>query len=236
MWTTIAVLIVLYYKIWKGRSWQERRDFTLVCVLALTVVIVPFHVQGVYMLRGIDDGGMEWNTGAYYLDPLEVYTSPRLSNIYAAKSMWGRVIFTQEQSNVTIFVSDENDPDVRYREITVSHGEEFLLWLPYVYYDFATPARWAFTLFNPNQNESIEFLLSVMIFPRPLDPRVRCLQPTIAIIMLWTGWGILMSATYVSMHKKPKLKTEHVHHQEEVEEDDWTGDERYRGVRDRKID
>ncbi|MHA1942984.1 MAG: hypothetical protein ACW96M_01175, partial [Candidatus Thorarchaeota archaeon] len=66
---------------WK---WERKREIVAVTLLILTILIIPFHLWGIYNINGLSNQGMSvGSSDSFNLAPEETYTSLALSNVYS---------------------------------------------------------------------------------------------------------------------------------------------------------
>ncbi len=213
-WT--AIFIIIYFYSWKTGEWKRRRNIAIFCLLISTALLVPFHLWGVYNLKGIENDGLFVYGFGYWEDtvslpPQTTYKSDPLSNLYTIG--WVSLsILTDEE--VEFYLMDENLPDIRYEERNSSEVDDYFGFrLPYHYSEVNVVANWTMNLFNPSLNTTADVTIYINgyedagIAERWSRQYIQYEEPTRGLVSLWV---IVLIATPIAyfMYRREEKKRE----------------------------
>jgi len=221
MYPFLFQLLVLWW-LDAHTGWAKNRRTRRRVLLVSTLALLFLQAGLAYDLQSYYQGAIEYRPrgmglyqGSLDIQPGESFRIGSMSNFYTVVDLW--VYIGSGPSNVTLFMMDENTPQVRNE---LGNYSQAVLWfrLPYRYSRPFVIASWTVNLYNPSQNETIYVYISISsdsLMVDPPEPEKRWIDfshlwPLIAIATLWLYTGFSMVHEFWSFEQK-KLRMAEMH-------------------------
>ncbi|MHA2004822.1 MAG: hypothetical protein ACW960_12040 [Candidatus Thorarchaeota archaeon] len=201
----IILLYLLYRSRW-GRALRNPKYASLLIIVP-TLMLLPFQAYLSYDFSAYESGSNQ-GYGEWSLEPNETIVIHEISNWHTKV---GLMVYVEPiQLTASLYLVDENLPDVRFLEQNCSSEEmsgfqNCFFSLPYLYTSYPLIANWSIYLSNPNLNETVTvFLLNPDSMIIPGDPilsaRLSLIRqytiPSAALVILWVSVSLFTIATY----------------------------------------
>lgn len=204
-------IVIVCYIIFRKSQWIRKRRNGMMFLLLSTLAISPILILNQFEINAYYYGS-PGGAATFSLSPGERNTLGPLSNQGSLHGSDFEVRIFVENGNVTFYVVDENRPDVFYYSGTYANDTNLAVSLPYPLSGPFTVANWTANYYNPSQDQTIEvdtqiIMWVIMIFPSPLDQRLRVLLiPHQILAALWICAGVASCYQWRFKAKKEKSK------------------------------